>query len=185
MSLIERLKVFYLLHLSQPRSDRELFRLAITGGISSILEVGIRNGARAQRLVHLAAKTATAGQKLRFTAIDWFDERPREQTPLTLKDAYRLFQGSPARFQFLPGDPASVFSQNANRLGPFDLVILSAVIPAETLLKLWFYLPRMLKSDSIVFLEEKDAAGQMSMRRVPLAEINRLADQSLRKRRVA
>ena len=127
-------------------------------------------------MIRLAA-VKNASHRIDYTGIDLFDARSRSDSPgLTVKAAYRKLVATGARIRLVPGDPFAALSRVANELLETDLVIVTAGLAPESLLKAWFFLPRMLHEDSHVFLEELDGReGRITLRLMTPAEIAHLA----------
>ena len=154
------LRTAYLTHLSQPLQDRRIYKAISQRKIRSILEFGIGMGIRASRMLELAARHHAAPD-LRYVGIDLFETRPSDQRGLTLKATYRLLAGTGVPVRLLPGTPYDALSLAANGLGAVDLVIIGADQDAASLSKAWFYFPRVLHKESLVFLEGHNATGAL------------------------
>jgi hypothetical protein len=130
------------------------------------------SGERALKMIRLAA-LKNAPHQIDYAGIDLFDARSSNDGPgLTVKEAYRKLVTTGARIRLVPGDPLTALSRVANELLESDLVIVSAGLDAESLLKAWFFLPRMLHAGSHVFVEERDdREGRTSLRLLTSAEI--------------
>lgn len=184
MPILNRLRLLYLLQLSQPQADRAILRTTHKKGIRRILELGMGTGERAMRMIELA-QGAAGEEVVRYAGIDPFEGRPDGRRGLILKSTYQTLRATGAKVQLLPGDPLNVLSQFANTLGPIDLVVISAGIDPQSLGRLWFYVPRMLHSQSVVYLQEVGSDGSMTTRQVPVPEIHCLADRATLARRAA
>lgn len=170
MHIWNRLRFFYLSYLSYPASDRFLYRLVFRHPPSSILEIGLGGVLRAQRLLEVIRQRVPLDSIL-YTGIDLFEASPPQfgKTP-PLKDVYRTLRQTGARIRLYPGDPWTVFSQRANYLGPVDLLLVSSQVDPKSMAKAWFYIPRMLHADSLVFVEHR--AGQKRLfRKINVASL--------------
>ena len=178
------MRYLYLSYLSKPKSDRALYRAIAGHKPRKILEIGLGTGDRALRMIDLA--TRVASDPVRFVAIDLFEARPADGgASLTLKDAYRLLKSTTAQVQLIPGDAASALQRSANALQNIDLVVISLTPTQPALGSGWFYLPRMLHSQSAVYLETTAASGEgVALALLPAAEIETRAAAS-RSRRAA
>lgn len=156
MGVRQFLKNSYLFHLSQPAIERSLYRLVSTVCPASIVEIGLGNGVRAQRMIELASQLID-GRPLRYTGIDCFESR-QEGAGLSLKQAHRLLIGSPAAIRFVPGDCHVGLSHAANQLAGTDLIIISASADAASLPIAWYFVPRMLHGKSVVAYQSGPAA---------------------------
>jgi len=184
LPVLSRLRILYLLQFSQPHNDRVILRAIHKQGVRRILELGMGSGDRAMRLIELAQ--ASAGEDaIRYIGIDPFEGRPDWQRCLTIKSTYRTLRSTGAVVRLLPGNPQTVLAQFANSLGPVDLAIVSAGYDPLLLARMWFYVPRMLPPQSLVYLEEVAPGGAITTRLVSLDEINALADRAMLSRRAA
>lgn len=177
------LRHLYLAYFSQPKADRLLYRLIRRQRIQRIVELGVGTGVRSCRLIR-AAQGASPGLAIRYTGIDLFEDRPRTSpSGLSLKDAYRLLKTTGAQTQLVPGDPFTALARVANSLAGAQLVVVSAGLDPVSLARSWFYMPRLLTGESLVFCEEADAAsGETRLRQITQAEIGRLAGAGERRR---
>jgi hypothetical protein len=177
LAVANRLRTLYLFHLSKPASDRPLYQAIHQQPIRSVLEVGTGAGERALRMIEVAGMQTPINQ-VYYTGIDEFESRPLGAEPqLTLKNAYRLLRETGARVRLLPGDPNNALSQAANDLGKIDLVFVSSQVNQESMARAWFFFPRMLHTDSRVFLERRESSGsEPTVRLLTSAEVTRLAE---------
>jgi len=181
-----RLRFFYLAHLSKPASDRPIYRLVNRRRIRKIVELGVGLGRRAVRLIEAAAIHGPVGD-VHYTGIDLFETRTAADGPgMPLKAAHRLLKATGARIQLLPGDPYSALSRAANGLGGTELVVISAGYDPESLARAWFYLPRMLRDGSRVLVEQAQGPeGLVAVRTVREERIAELAATSFHRFRRA
>jgi hypothetical protein len=177
------LRHLYLAYLSQPKADRPLYRLIRRLRIHRIVEMGVGSGLRSQRLIR-AAQGADPAAVVRYTGIDLFESRAESALPgLSLKEAYRMLKATGAQTQLVPGDPFSALARVANGLTGTQLVVISAGLDQTSLARAWFYMPRLLTRESLVFCEEVESATNTTqLRQLPLAEIERLAGAGERRR---
>lgn len=139
------------------------------------MEVGLGQGIRTQRLLELACRQLAPNRVL-YTGIDLFEARSGPIGPgLTLKHAYRTFRKTGAVVRLYPGDPWSVFSQRANDLGPVDLLVISSEVDAKSMSKAWFYIPRMLHPDSLVFVQ-RHSGEKLCFRKLNPSELQGLVE---------
>ena len=184
LSTASRLKYLYLAYFSQPKADRGLYRLLRRSKIRRIVEMGIGTAIRSQRIIAVAQRYA-ADEIIHFTGIDRFEDRPEKEVGLRYKEAFKLFRKTGAKSQLLPGKPYDALQQFANQLTETDLILISADQDAASLAAAWFYVPRMLHADSLVF-QETNADDVRSWKEVPRLEIERLAAaQKTARRRAA
>ena len=162
---------FYYCHFASPRSDRVLYRAVRRSGASRILELGMGTGRRAARLIRMAQHHDQPGA-VRYVGLDPFEARTASDGPgMSLKLAYRMLRATGARVQLLPGEPLAVLAQAANSLGPVDLVIFSARLDPRLLAETWYYVPRLLHSESEVYVETELPGNGRSLRCVEPGEI--------------
>jgi hypothetical protein len=178
---LSRLKLFYLLHLSQPPAERIVYRGIRRQQARKIVEVGIGTARRAVRMIQVAQATAAAGE-VQYTGIDPFEGRSQADGPgLSLKEAHRKLKATGARIRLVPGSPEAGLSQVANALGKVDLLLLSATPAPQSLGQAWFFVPRLLDDRTLVFLEGVSPDGVVSFRRVDPAEIRQWAARPCRR----
>jgi predicted O-methyltransferase YrrM len=146
--------LFYLLHFSNPPTDRAIYQAVHRRRIQRIIELGVGTGQRAVRLIEVASRHFPASQ-ISYTGLDPFEARRAEDGPgLTLKRAHHLLHATGARIRLVPGDPLSVFSAKANELGVADLVLIGWPVDRGLLPRTTYYLRRMLHDGSLVLLED-------------------------------
>lgn len=153
MSLVSKLKHFYLLHFSQPAGDRPLYKWAEQHLPRSILQIGVGDAERTIRLLQ-AMGTKRPANEIHFTGIDLFESRPAtDPTRRTLRDTYKRLKTLGLSVRLLPGDPYMALQHAANTLNNIDLVIISADQDPASLSKAWHYLPRTLHGRTQIFHE--------------------------------
>ena len=179
MKPIGSLEFAYLAYFSRPAKDRRLFRAIRRRRVARILEIGVGQGLRSQRMI-AAASRVDGPVDIRLAAIDLFEARPASAAALTLKRAHQILAPSGAEIHLLPGDPYSSLARAANSLTNTDLIVISAELDPDSLQKAWFYFPRMLHAESLVFRETGDGYQEMTR-----DEIEQLARQTSTRRRAA
>jgi hypothetical protein len=157
-----RLHYIYLAYFSKPHGDRPLYRAIRQHKCQRFLEIGIGRGIRAGRMLKIAEQQRPKDQ-LRYVGIDLFEARTVPDSGLSLKDAHRSFKTLGISAQLVPGDPYSAMARAANALRDIDLVVISADLDADSMTKAWFYLPRVLHATSLVFLEQANPDGTLSL----------------------
>ena len=165
-----RLHYLYLAYFSKPHADRKLYRAVHRHRWHRFLEIGVGQGHRALRMLDVAMRHHPC-QNLRYYGIDLFEARPAETPGLTLKETYRLFKSKGIIAQLLPGDPHSALARSANSLRDIDAVVITANQNAESLERAWFYLPRVLHANSIVFLEQTNPTGEILLLALSRGEV--------------
>jgi hypothetical protein len=144
-------------YLSRPAHERVLYRAIRKHKIGRIVELGVGTGVRAQRLIAMAQRHH--GDEVRYAGVDLFEARDASQPGLTLKRAHVLLRGTGAKVQAVPGDPYSALARVANGLTETQLLIVAADQDAAALERAWFYVPRMLTADALVFVETHGEKG--------------------------
>jgi hypothetical protein len=171
----------YLAYLSKPQGERRLFRLVKARQVSRIVEVGVRNLTRTARLIEVAQRHATQG-KVCYTGLDLFDARAHELEPLSLKQAHCALQVTAAQVRLVPGPPGNSLAAIANAHQNTDLIIISPPVSDDDLRRAWFYVPRMLREDSVVLREQLGAEGQVAFLTLSASELAERATQSAPRR---
>jgi hypothetical protein len=164
-------------YFSRPKTDRQLYRLVKRHEIVRIVEVGIRDIERTVSLIEVAQRFAK-DKKVAFTGLDWFDARPRQQSPLTLKQAHAALATTGAQIRLVPGAPAQSLAAVANAHPNTELLLVADSVADDDLAAAWFYVPRMLRADSLVFREQRDAEGQAAWTRLSIAELATRAERA-------
>ncbi|MGD9633211.1 MAG: hypothetical protein AB7G28_21605 [Pirellulales bacterium] len=159
MAAASWLKYAYLAHFSQPRTQRQLFRLVKFHKICRIVEVGIFSLERTAAMIAVAQRFAGTNP-VNYTGLDWFDARDAEFPKLTLKDTHRQLQATGATIRLVPGEPARSVGAIANSHPSTGLLLLSSPVAESSLAPAWFYFPRMVDGKSIVLRERIDAANR-------------------------
>jgi hypothetical protein len=175
------LRYLYLAHLSQPKSVRQLYRLAKRRQVCRIVEVGISDVRRAVSLIEVAQRYA-GSRKVAYTGIDWFDARPQPLAPLSLKEAYRLLRPTGANVRLVPGEPGRSLAAAANAHQNTDLILISHAVADGEMSSGWFYVPRMLHERSIVLREHLNAEGQAAFTPLMQAQVSAWAARDAKHR---
>lgn len=185
MSQSGTLKYLYLAYLSKPSTQRLLYRKIRRHKVASILELGVGDAIRSQRMLQVASRYRSIDE-LRFTGVDMFEARPADAPGITLKLAHKRLSPLAARVQLAPGDPSMVLTRLANGLANTDLIIIGADHDAESLEMAWSYFPRMMHEDTLVFREMVTAdGGSPRLVSIDRSEIDVLANQRRRSGRMA
>lgn len=158
----------WLTRFSLPAGERILARHVLARRPARILELGLGNLRRAERLLHLAADGAR-GTPVTYVGIDRFESRqPAEGPGVSLKEAHRRLHGL-GSVRLVPGNVDSTLSRLCNHLGAFDLVVVAADTPPRELERAWLFVQRLVGTDTTVFVESRGGAW------VPLSR-SQLAD---------
>jgi hypothetical protein len=177
VSLVSSLKHLHLLHLSQPAGDRPIYQLLERHPVRRIVEVGIGDGLRATRMIGLLERKVPL-EEIHYAGIDLFEAgRKPGGASLSLRDAHKLLRGTGCRLRLVPGDPLTALRQSANILRGTELLLISASQDQESLAKAWFYIPRMLTPQSLVWHEIREKSG-LAWHPVPRTEWSRRANAS-------
>ncbi len=160
MSRPSWLQKIYWTRFAKPVEDRELFKQLLTHPVRSILEIGLRDGARMRRVAKLAQK-AEGCETLRYIGTDEFESANDGQQHLSLKQAHQLASQLGFKASLIPGDINSAIPRVAHKLGASDLIIIDGGLnpnqPQACPLGSW--LNRLAHSHSIVLAcQEKGAA---------------------------
>jgi hypothetical protein len=174
------LRNLYLCHFSQPPANRALYKLLRKRAVKSIVEIGLGRLERTARLIELAVQQTPADQ-LKYAGIDPFEGRAEGTPGLSLKEAHKLLKPCGIRVELVPGDPTSGLARRANALMRTDLLLISA--EAGDLGTGWFYVPRMLRDGSQVFVEEAGEKGShwRELTRLEIEQRAAAASKSMRR----
>ena len=181
MAAASRWKCLFWAWFSRPRGDRALYRLIRRRRPQAIVEIGLRDGRRARRLIEMAQAYA-ADRRVSYAGVDLFELRPAGEARVPLKEVFRYLKCTGARLRLLPGDPFAALARSANELTGTDLIVVSCDQDPQSLARAWFYVPRMLHPGSEVYLEQIDERGAISLRRITVREIEELAAPLVRRR---
>lgn len=158
MGQIGKLQYCFLAYLSRPAVDRPIYRAIRRHGVRSIVEFGIGNARRTERMIALASGQFDA--PIAYTGIDLFEARPEEEPRISLKQAYRLLRRLDARVKLSPGDPLSALVRIAHSVADADLVVVSADQDSAAMARAWSYVPRMIHDRTLVFWEKPGSQGR-------------------------
>ncbi len=186
MSAASLLKYCYLAYAAKPAAERRLYRIIRRQRAGRIVELGIGDTVRAQRMIAVSGRYR-GQEEVSYTGIDLFEARPEEHSALSLKQAYKQLTPSGARLKLLPGDPYSALARSANSLLNTDLIIIGADQDADSLERAWFYVPRMLHGNSTVLIEHVGEQPEAERRyhQLPAEDIAQLAELAAPRRRAA
>lgn len=181
MAGLSRLRLFYLLHLSKPASDRLVYREIRRMKARKVVELGLGTGQRAVQIIEVL-KDFHNVRDIRYTGVDLFEARTAADGPgISLREAYCLLKATGARIQLVPGSVGEALSRIANGISQIDVLVISARIPPEQLTQAWFFLPRMICATTQVFQETLAASGGTAMRLLEAQEVEQLATQGQRR----
>lgn len=144
------LQKIYWNHFGKPVTDRALFSALLSQPYDSVLEVGVRSGARTRRI----AKLIQSQGEIRYIGTDPFESASDPQLHMTLKAAHQLTGQLGWRASLLPGEPAGALPRVAHKFGPSQLVVIDGgVDPANPLSgQIGSWLDRVANSDSTILV---------------------------------
>lgn len=174
MAAAGKLRYAYLAFLSKPREDRQLYRLAKQLRATSIVELGVESLQRSLNLISVCQRYSPEAT-VSYTGLDWFEERPTDAEPLSLKEAHRQIKAAGAQTRLMPGGPAMALPAVANSLLGTDLVLISPAADDAFLADAWFYVPRILKQQSVVLRGLSGVNEATCWSEIPHSEIDALA----------
>ena len=170
----------WLTRFSQPARERPLYRHSLRSPPKRILELGLGTLVRTERLLGLI-RAHSPGVELHYVGLDRFEGRlPTDPPGVTLKQAHTRLH-SLARVQLVPGNVDTSLSRLCNHLGAFDLVLLSAENDARHLDRCWFFIQRLVHSQTTVFAETSSGSGA-AWAQVPKARVDEMAARTVLKR---
>ena len=124
MSRQSWLQKIYWSRFAKPAEERALFKFLIDHPISSVLEIGVGDGARMRRLAQLV-NLASQTEQLRYIGIDEFESAQDGGRHLTLKQAHQLTSQLGFKASLIPGNVQSAIPRVAHKMGTSDLVIIN------------------------------------------------------------
>lgn len=181
MKPVSAIQLLHWTTLAKPACDRAIFRAIKKLQARSIVEIGLGDGVRAERIIQVAQKFG-AGQTVRYTGIDLFEGRPEEESPLKLIEMHKRLSAYGVKPQLVPGEVAPSIRRIANSNTRTDLMIISAGCSEADLEASWFFIPRMLCAGSSLMLQSDVDGSFVTKSRL---DIERLADQRTGRREAA
>jgi hypothetical protein len=152
MSRLSWLQKIYWTRFAKPVEERSLVRFLIDNPVSSILEIGIGNGTRLQRIAKLV-NPCVGCEQVRYIGIDEFEGSAASREHLTLKQAHQLASQLGFKASLIPGASAQGVARVAHKFGAADLIIIDGGIdlasPAVGAIGSW--LNRLAHSKSTIF----------------------------------
>ncbi|MEM6328923.1 MAG: hypothetical protein AAF790_01610 [Planctomycetota bacterium] len=170
MAAAGKLQYVYLAFLSKPKEDRQLFRLVGRLRATRIVELGIGSLPRTLNLIRVCQRYSPE-QVVRYTGLDWFEERPAGLRPLSLLDTHRQLAAEGAKPRLMPGGPGQALPAVANNLLGTDLVLISSLADAQSLAGCRLFLPRILTPTSVVLAVQPQPDGRCAWRELDHADI--------------
>ncbi len=140
-------------YFAQLPEDRICYRLIQKHKIASILEIGMEDAVRSERMLQVAIRGA-GPRVVNFVGIDLFEAHPEaDENPLTLKAAHTQLSALGARVKLVPGDAFSALSRTANSLKDIELVVIGWDNSPDVVAKCWNLMPRFLTDQAIVLCQ--------------------------------
>ena len=175
MSIASRLKLFHLLHFSQPSSERLIYQIACENRCRRILEIGLDGTRRAQRLLQAIARKRELERldslpPVEYLGIDLFEAG----NGASLKEVYRLLRSGGAQVRLLPGEPLAALARWSNEIGPVDLLLLSNSGGWQQSPRLWYFVPRLMSESTILLIEHRDSGEKTHWERLGQLQLDRL-----------
>ncbi len=171
MSRPSWLQKIYWARFAKPVEDRELFRQLLSHPVSSILEIGVGDGARMRRVAKLAQRAAGC-ETLRYIGTDEFESAKDGGRHLSLKQAHQLASQLGFKASLIPGDINSAIPRVAHKLGASDMIIVDGGLnPGQPLANaLGSWLNRLAHRDSIILAcqERGEALTLVDLRQLEL-----------------
>jgi len=122
-------------------------------------------------------------EEIHYTGLDRFEDRTSQDGPgMTLKLAHRLLRRTGARIRLWPGEPLETVGRRANELGQFDLVVFSWRLDYRRGQWAWFFVPRLLHQQSLLFRERPLPGGRLVVEPMDHSELAELARAYHRRR---
>jgi hypothetical protein len=175
MSRLNWFQRFYWQRLAKPVAERELFRHLLSRPFSSVLEIGVGDGSRMQRLAQLI-QVSQGTEQLRYVGVDAFESASDGRPHLTLKQAHKLATQLGFRATFIPGDVASAVPRVASKIGASELVIIDGGLdpaqPASGPVGKWL---QHITSENSLVLATATAGGPLGMVDAPKLTATRAA----------
>jgi len=182
LSVSKQIKLIYNSYLSQPSGDRVIYKAIRHTKARRIVECGIGTTQRARRIIEMA-QLVSPDDEIHFTGIDLFEARSAADGPgVSLKLAHRQLSATGGKIKLVPGDPLSALARTANSLGNTDLLVISARQNPDEMAEAWFFVPRILAAEAVVFEEKPLSGGRMSLQGVSPQELARRAGENRRSR---
>lgn len=141
---------------TRPPGEFILFDRAATSFPRRILELGMDDCQRIVTLLQFGVLIIPPTDLL-YVGLDWFEDRSADQKPgLSYTKALQAISSLGVKTKLQPGDPAETFLPIANMLTSkkVDWVMISSEIKPKAMRGLWSLFPRILKPDTLFFLEK-------------------------------
>ena len=106
---------------AKPIEQRALYRFLVHSPITSIVEIGVGDGTRMQRIAKLV-NLPPGTEQLRYIGVDEF-ESSQGRPYLSLKQAHRLAGQLGFKASLIPGPASLAIPRVAHKFSPSDLII--------------------------------------------------------------
>lgn len=170
MKPVSAFEYFRWTKLSKPVEDRLIFKTIRKFRFRSIIEVGLGDGTRAEKMIRVAKKFG-ASSGIRYTGIDWFEGRSADQPQLSLRQMHKRLSSSEAKTQLVPGDLGNSIVRIANSHVRTDLILVSAGYDEDSLAECWFYIPRMLHAGSRFMIQRNAGEAYATLTRLEIEKL--------------
>lgn len=127
MSRLSWLQKIYWTRFSKPATERALIKFLIEQPVSSILEIGVGDGTRMQRIAKLV-QSESSNDPVRYIGVDEFEASPEGRVHLKLKQAHQLSAQLGFKASLMPGAAAQSVMRVAHKFGASDLIIIDGGI---------------------------------------------------------
>ncbi len=124
MSRPNWLQKIYWNNFGKPVRERALHQALLNSRFSSVLEIGVGEGARMRRIAQLI-QPSSGTDTIRYIGTDEFESATDGERHLTLKQAHQLASQLGFKASLIPGDATSALPRVAHKLGVGDLVIIN------------------------------------------------------------
>ncbi|QDV15101.1 hypothetical protein CA51_50130 [Rosistilla oblonga] len=157
MGLADWWYVFQTTRLSKPAEDRVLFRATANRKIQSVLETGLGDGTRCDRLLQWLQHHDSV--PTRYAAIDQFEAGGG----LSLKQFHAKMTGVGIKPMPVPGTLATGLPRVAHTIGAVDLVILDQDHEGLSDPSILNFLPRIVHAETVVIATDAETGALYSV----------------------
>jgi hypothetical protein len=181
---LSTLAYWKLIMFSKPEANRAVYKLASKTTPLNIVEFGLESASRTEMLIRVVQRRCEGDAPVRYTGIDLFEGRAKEEPRLPLIEVHRKLTQTGAKIRLLPGDFVTSLPRIANQLQNVDLMVVTASQSMKDLAASWFYVPRILSEQGCVMLKCNDEGGSAFLK-ISRSEVESLATRNSPNRRVA
>ncbi len=170
MATFGRFRRLWLTRFSQPAADRVVHRHILRAGPKRILELGLGQLMRTERMLTAIGSVPNA-TPVHYVGLDRFEGRgPGDPPGVSLKEAHQRLHKL-AKVQLVPGNVDTSLARVCNHLGTFDLVLVSADNDDRHLERSWFFLQRLVTPATTIFFQPQPAAAWASLTKARIDEL--------------